>query len=119
MLTKRQLVTRVLLRMGEIAAEDTPTAADMTYVGGEYDAKRLEWRDQGLAWWPNTNYDTAEIPDQAVPSLIALMVNIVGPAYGRDMSLVDQLASEDILLRPLRKLVAKPASGEPTEFDIY
>lgn len=119
MITKRQLVTRVLLRLGEISAEETPTADAMTYVSDEYDTKRLEWRDAGLCWWPNTDLNTAEIPDQAVGPLINLMVNVVGPAFGRDMSLADQMAQEEILLRPLRRIHAKPASGEPTSFDVY
>lgn len=119
MLTKRQLVTRILLRMNKIASEETPTAADMAYVGGEYDSKRLEWRDRGLCWWPNTSLDAEEIPDAAAPALIALMANVVGPAFGMMQPLTNQLAQEEELLRPLRRLIAKHPTGEDTVFDIF
>lgn len=118
-ITKQQLATRVLLRLGEYQNNQPITAEDMDYVCDQYDAKRLEWREQGACWWPNTDDTTSEIPIEAAPALEKLLVNEIGPAFGRQMSPVDQMAAEEMLLRPLRRLMAKPPSGEATTFDAY
>lgn len=118
-ITKQQLATRVLQRLGEYSPDQPITAADMDYVCDQYDAKRLEWRENGACWWPNTDDVTSEIPIEASSALEKLMLNEVGPAFGRPMGAVDQMAAEEALLRPLRRLMAKQPSGEATTFDAY
>lgn len=116
--TKAQLSRAVLQRL-VYSPDQEPSAADAATVEGRYDSKLLEWRGDGLVYWPNTTRDAEEIPDRLFAILTDLMVNEVRDDFKRDNPPEQQIAREQLILRRLRAHMAKPPSGEATSFSSY
>ena len=116
--TKAQLSRAVLQRL-VYSPEEEPSAADAATVEARYDSKLLEWKDDGLVYWTNTNRDTEEIPDRLFGILCDLMENEVRNDFKRDNPPEQRQAREILLLKPLRRHMAKGPSGEPTTFSTY
>lgn len=116
--TKSQLSRAVLQRL-VYAPEEEPSAADSATVEARYDTKLLEWRDEGLVYWPNTSRTAEEIPDRLFGILCDLMENEVRNEFKRDNPPEQRKAREILLLKPLRRHMAKQPSGEATTFSIY
>lgn len=120
MRTKRELSAAVLsgsLRI--VSATETASADDTALVEAAYDAKLAEWRRRGVVWWTNTTALTAEIPDEVYSILIDLIENDVAASYGKGGTGAEKRMAEAELLRDLRRLNAKPPSGEATQFSSY
>lgn len=118
--TKTQLVKDVLLALKVVAPEETPAADDHSYVAEMYDKKIAEWSDRDLVYWPNTDDLTAEIPSAIHTILCDLIANQVGRAFGKGSpNVADILATEEYLLKGLRRHKARVASGFPTKVDTY
>jgi hypothetical protein len=120
-LTKRQLAIRVLRQGLPVAdALTDPSSEDTSFVEGVYDTKLAVWRDLGLVYWPNTDATTSEIPDVVVDALVALLANACGRPFGVDVgSPVQQMATEEALLMPLRRHIAKQSAGESVEIEYF
>lgn len=116
--TKAQLSRAVLQRLVNAAGEE-PSAEDAALVEGRYDSKLLEWKDDGLVYWTNTGRDTEEIPDRLFGILCDLMENEVRNDFKRDNPPEQRQAREILLLKPLRRHLAKGPSGETTTFSSY
>lgn len=116
--TKAQLSRAVLVRLIN-AADEVPDGPDSALVEDRYDTKLLEWRDEGLVYWTNTDRDTEEIPDRLFGILCDLMENEVRQDFKRDNPPEQRAAREALLLKPLRRHVAKGPSGEATSFSSY
>lgn len=117
--TKQQLSTSVLEQLREIGSGQDPDADDADLIERRYDAKLSEWRDRGVAWWPNTNRSTAEIPLVVFQIVVDLMENEVMHQFGRDNPTVQRRLMEEQLLGHLRRHLAKPPSGESTTVTNY
>ena len=117
--TKAELSTDTLLGIGVLNASETTPAADAAYVERRYDVKLEEWRDMGLVYWPNTDRDTSEIPDVVFSVLCDLMGNEISAAFGSSSKPEDKDARETLLLKRLRRIMAKKSSGEPTRATYY
>lgn len=102
-----------------IGAKETPTAVDAAYVESRYDVKLEEWRDMGLVYWPNTGRSTQEIPPVVFSVLCDLIANEVSGAFGEGGKPEDRDARETLLLKRLRRILAKKSSGEPTRATYY
>lgn len=117
--TKADLSTQVLRQMNIIAAQETASSSDASYVEGVYDTKLKEWRELGLVYWPNTTRTTSEIPDAVFGMLADLMENEIGNAFGRQNPQPQRMAIEENMLGRLRRHMAKKPSGESTTFSSF
>ena len=108
-----------MLGIGVLMAGENPDAVDASYVEQRYDVKLEEWRDMGLVYWPNTTRTTAEIPDVVFSALCDLLGNEISFAFGKASNVEDKDARETLLLKRLRRIMAKKSSGEPTRATYY
>lgn len=119
MRTKQELSTAVLQNNRYVGAGETPAPADAAVVEDAYDAKLAEWRRRGLVWWTNTNRSTSEIPNEVFSALTDLMVNEVKSYFEVAQDQATKRAIEEELLRNLRRMNHKPATGESTPFSVF
>lgn len=123
MKTKRDIVTGALVDIRVADAVETVPPEDYDLAARRYDALHATLRDDGLCYWPNTNNDTAEIPDAIELALINLLVGRIARAFGKeegiDMSEGRPLPQSVAGMRALRRHVATAESGEATYFSDY
>lgn len=117
--TKEQLATATLRQMGLVPVGDSPAPENASFVKDVYDQKLAEWRDRGLVYWPNTDDSTAEIPVAVFQPLVMLLANWVGPSFGKAAALEEQVAREEMLLKPLRRHVARAPTGLPLRVEYF
>lgn len=113
------MTTDALLGIGVLNATESPEAQDAAFVENRYDAKLEEWRDLGLVYWPNTDRNTAEIPDVVYAVLCDLMGNEVAGAFGKAGPIEEKEAREALILKRLRRIMSKRGTGEPTRATYY
>ncbi len=119
MRTLAELSADVLQRLRITGAGETASAEDTTLVESTYTSKFAEWRRRGLVWWTYTDRSTEEIPDDVFSVLVDLIENEVAGSFGKGEGGYAKREQERMLLRDLRQLNIKPASGEPTSFVTY
>lgn len=112
--TKIELVTATLRKLGILDARSTPNAEDADYVTTEYEAMYAFLQNDNRAYWPED-----AIPLSIFQPMVRLIANEVAPAFGRGMSLPDQEAARELLLKQIIKHVARPASGLPAKARHY
>lgn len=112
--TRTQLIRDVLLQLAVLGAEDTPSAADSDFVGSKYDDLHAEWEFEGLVYW-----DANEIPLEAFNTVVLLVANRVQNGYGGNVPIEDMDNRETVLLRRLRRNVAKGRTGFPIKATYY
>lgn len=112
--TETQLAQQVLEDMSIIPAGGVPTAADNEYVIRVYNDKIEDWRDESLVYWV-----AGEIPQSIFRTLCALVANEIAPAFGKTSSLEERMQRETMLLRRLRRHMARKPSGFPTKAVYY
>lgn len=118
--TKTNLITDVLATLGVIGAGDTPSAEDLTFLGRVYDVKFAELSDRELVYWPNTGLNVPEIPSQVYGVLSDVLVNHVSGVFGKMVRPpLDVRAAEDLILKGLRRHMAREPSGFPTRIDTF
>jgi hypothetical protein len=119
--TRNQLIDRTLRRLGVLDADESASGSDLAYCAGEYDTLLEQMRDDGLAYWPNTNGTTAEIPDVVVNALTSVLAGRVASAFGKpDMAETDPQTGEQLPIsaagyRQLRRHIATRHAGEPVK----
>lgn len=112
--SESQLAKSVLLKFGKIAAEESPSPEDQTYIIDEYRSKLADWSDDEMVYW-----DRNEIPDAVYATIVKLMVNEVQNAFGGAASLEDMAQREILLLKRLRRHKARGRSGLSTRAQYY
>lgn len=114
--TTTQLADAVLRELGVVDAEETPDTVDRTYVTDRYSEKYAELTAPGqdLTYWP-----VAAIPDPVFLTLRDLMMNEVRGAFGEPMAPEDKEAREVIILKRLRRHIARPTSGLRTRAEYF
>lgn len=124
MRTRRQLITSALQTLRELAAGETPTAEDYELAADTYSDVLAELRDRGLAYWPDSGDDVAEIPPAAFQAVALLLACNLADPFGKPMPTgTDEDGSARpgtvIAMRALRRHIARRPSGEPTPFSSY
>lgn len=112
--TTQELAVNVLLAMNIIAAEETPSAADSNYVIARYGDLFEEMMVNDEFYWDETS-----IPAAVFEPLTQMMCLIVGPAFGRTVSVGDMDEGLRILRRRLRRTVNVKSAEVPTESSSY
>lgn len=120
MRSKAELAVAVLQQGALIASDESVTAADQATIVNSYDSKLPEWRRRGYIWWDNVaSPNTDSIPDEAFSTLVLLIFNDVRSAFGLANEPMQQVMTEDGLLRQLKRINHKPPSGEATPFSVF
>ena len=117
--TKADLSTATLQLLAVLDATESPAAEDAAYVEARYDDLRDELVDKGLAYWPNTNRTTAEIPAVVFSALTMILAGRCSVTFRvAEPTVTDddgkQMPASAKGWRDLRRHLAKPASGRPT-----
>lgn len=112
--TRLELIREVLLNLAVIGADDPISAADSDYVGGKYDDLTSEWEFEELSYW-----ESDAIASEAFNTIVLLVSNRVQNAFGKNISIEDMDARETLLLRRLRRNVAKRKTGFPIKAIYY
>ena len=112
--SKSDLAAAVLRDLAILAADEAPDAADKSSVEKVYEEKYEEWNDDSLVYWPEN-----EIPLAIFRTIVALVANESGPAFGRGRQSPDRQEAEKVLLKRLRRHVAKVPSGMPARAVYY
>ena len=124
MRTKREIVTDALREIRVTPIFDTPSGNDYVHVAGMYDEMHATLVDEGLAYWPNTNDDTEEIPLQVSSALVSLLAGWISKSYGKEEGTEQdndgRVVSASVMAkRTIRRHISKRPSGEATEFSSY
>lgn len=116
--TEAELARRVMLKMGKIDAETSPTAADQDFVISEYRSKYEEWKAEDLVYWSLSTTDDV-IPEAVFPVVVRLVLNEVQGAFGLPSTLEETEARNITLMRQLRRHMARQKTGMPTRAVYY
>jgi len=122
--SKADLATHVLQFLGVLDAAASPSAEDAAYVEARYDDLRDELVDKGLAYWPSTTRTTAEIPAVVFSAASMILAGRCSPTFQvAEPNVTDddgkQMPASAKGWRDLRRHLAKPASGQPTQATYY
>lgn len=112
--TALQLATQVLRDIGIIAPEEEASAADREHVEGVYLDKLEDWRNDNLVYW-----EADEIPQAIFRTLVELIANEIGGAFGKGSPLEERRQREVLLLRRLRRHMSREKSGFQTKAVYY
>lgn len=117
--TKVDLARKALSLIISVDAVQGPSAEDSQTAEDSYDDLREELIDKGLAYWPNTNRTTAEIPAVVFLPVAYILAGRLALEFGASEPMVadddgKQVTASAKGFRDLRRHMAKPASGRPT-----
>jgi hypothetical protein len=116
--TAAELATAVLRRLGEISAEEDPSAEDSEYLQDLYDEKLAEIGAEFVG--AERIYWTAAATPLAVFNIMVdIVANSAGPAFEVKNTPDEIAAREEVLLKRLKKHVAKPTTGLPVRAVYY
>ena len=123
--TKRDLIKAAL-------KESTVMDADQQTASGTDHARAREIYDQRydylaareMAYWPNTNDDTKEIPSEAMRPITFILAGEIAAAFGLpEISKADDggrlIPMGALGYRELRQLIAQHTSGQPTRAEYF
>jgi len=108
--TKAELAESVLRHLTIIDATESPDSDDEALVVSAYENKFQEIRAHGvnLTYWKRDS-----IPAEVFLILRDLIALEVMPAFGQPITAADKEASEQIILKRLRRHVSTQSSGLP------
>lgn len=113
--TKAELATRMLKDLGLVAAEETPSAADLAWAEETCSSEIDLMSAKGIGIW---NGSEDEIPNEYLTVLSRRIGLAVAPSFGlADVATAN--ASIIALERDLRILASKPATGSTVATDYY
>jgi hypothetical protein len=102
--TSTDLALRVMQELGVVAAGETPSAEDSTLIVSEYYLAQQELEQRNIGAW-----DVEAIPEAYFVPLAKFMAARVAVMFGAPA------ADEEMALRTLRRVTAKPYIGNPEE----
>lgn len=116
--TKLELAIHVLRDLGVIDASESPdeTNDDVAWVIDQYEDKFQELAAPGLEL---TYWSRDTIPSAVFGILVDLISNDVAASFGQPQSIPDKMQVEEIILKKLRRHVARSASGLPTVTEYF
>lgn len=112
--TRTELARDVLLFNRIAGAEAEIAAADRDLVVRTYDNLMAEFESDDLTYWADD-----EIPPSVFDTMKDLVWNRVANAFGRAQSPEDQFSRETLLMKRLRRHMARKPSGYPIKADYY
>jgi hypothetical protein len=112
--TKHELARDVLLYSGIAGAEAEIAAADRELVVRTYENLMAEWSFDDLTYW-----DENAIPSSVFDAVKDLVWNRVANAFRRTQSPEDQAAREVLLMKRVRRHMARRGSGYPIKADYF
>ncbi len=113
--TTAELATRVLKDLGLIAAEETPSAADLNWAVETVESEVTMLNAKGIPVW---NGSEVEVPQEYLTALSRRIGLAIGPSYG----LVSQAQAEQAMLlaeNNLRVLAQTPPTGAALEAEYF
>lgn len=114
--SESDLAEHVLRAMAVIDATESPDDVDEAYVIQVYDQKYAELQAPGLelVYWPQ-----ASIPSAIFLTIRDLVVNECSGAFGQPTPPETKDARETIILKRLRRHVARSSSGVPNRAQYF
>lgn len=112
--TRQELATSVMQEMGLLDAMGTPTAEDANLIKKVYDDKLEHWRDEELVYW-----EADEIPNAIFIAIRDCMMLEVGGSFGQPSTAEEKQAREDLLLKRLRRHMARKPTGTRTMAEYF
>lgn len=120
MLSKATLRNRVLSRLSEYGAGETPSGDDATLVEAAYDRWYYQLARKNAVSWPNTGNTVEEIPEWAEADLITIIAAEVADDYGIDEGQTQRLlAMRPEAIRNLKGLAANDYVPDATPASYY
>jgi hypothetical protein len=113
--TTAELATRVLKDLGLIAAEETPSAADLSWAEETVSSEIMQMSARGIPIW---NGSDVEVPQEYLTILSRRIGLAIAPSYGLTDAVKATVAIEAVE-RNLRVLGTIPATGTTQTADYY
>jgi hypothetical protein len=105
--TTNELATRVLKDLGLVAAEETPSAADLSWAVETVESEVQMLNAKGIPIW---NGSEVEVPQEYLTALSRRLGLAVGPSFGL-MSIADAEQMMPVAEANLRILGSTPGTG--------
>lgn len=112
--TRQELAVEVMRELGELGASEQPSAEDAALIKARYDDKLEQWRDDDLVYW-----SADEIPNAIFLPIKDVIVNEVRGVFGEPVPPEEKILKEDILMRRIRRHIARNATGLPTRAEYF
>lgn len=113
--TQAELAQAVMEDLGLINPDESPSAPDQAMILRRYTNILAEMSDEQTVYW-----EANAIPYEAFEAVVGLMRLIVGPSFGIQGTVGEDLNNAlEGAKRRLRKRVVKPASGQSTAVDYF
>jgi hypothetical protein len=115
MATKAEVRNRAANDLGLLRLNQDLQAQDVTRIEAGYDEVYAQLKKEGLAIWAST----AEVPDELVPHMVALVADNCLATYGVSPERFQRIKSSSIpAMREIRKLTAPhyPSLDNPTDY---
>lgn len=113
--SKSDLATRVLRDLGLIGAEETPSAADLTFAEETVSGEVALLSAKGIQVW---NGDDTSVPIEYLTPLSRRIGLAVGPAFGL-FSMVQAEQAMELAEKNLRRLGTVGPTGAPQKAVYY
>ena len=113
--TLSDMATRVLKDLGLIGAEETPSAADLTWAQETVSAEVATLAEVGMPIW---NGSDVEVPQAYLLPLSHRIGLSIAPSFGL-MSVVDAERAKPIADQVLYKLATVPGTGATQEAEYF
>lgn len=121
--SKTDLAREALMILGVVDALNSPTNEDGRLARDRYDDLREELIDDGLAYWPNTNATTAEIPAVVFSPVAHILAGRLASHFqAQEPTISDRDGPTTASMwgfRQLRRHMAKRTAGEPVKFSSF
>ena len=111
-ITRADLATTVLRHL--VGSEEGATAGDLQLVKDAIDRVFEELLYAEVAYW-----DPDDIPPQMVHGLKRMVAAEVGPSFAQYLALPEREAERKMGEQMVRRMAARPRSGEPAEANYY
>jgi hypothetical protein len=115
MATKAEVRNRAANDLGLLRLNQDLQAQDVTRIESGYDEIYAQLKKEGLATWATT----AEVPDELVPHVVALVADNCLSTYGVSVERFNRIKTSSIpAMREIRRLNAPhyPSQDEPTDY---
>ncbi len=112
--TEAQLAKNVLLHLGILAAEETPSAADSSYVIGRYEDALAELTEDNLAYWA-----ADAIPQVIMEPLTQLIALMVSKPFGIMVSPADMEQGRMVYQRRIRRHTRQLSASVATQWEDF
>jgi hypothetical protein len=124
-LSKTDLAKETLWELGVIAEDETPSAAQASYVISKYNRVLERWRDEGLVFWDNaTSNATEQIPEEVFDAVAKMLSGEVYRQFGFSEEKVARrngmtMTVSELGYKELRAILSKRHENEPVRTESF